>query len=120
MSFSAQLIEELKTRKGFTKDAEVVVVLPKVTKGILSEIKTGKRHLTEEQALWIASECQLNAAMVLVELAAETSRSEDAKTVWSNLAKKIKAAASTAIVAAFLMVSAVPAPNPPQRIRNIP
>lgn len=120
MNFSNQLIDKYKEVCGAKSDAATAANVPNMTRMNLSAIRKGERHLTEEQALWIANECQLDSAMVLVELAAETSRSESAKDVWARLAKKLKAAASTAIVAAFLMVLAVPAPNPPQRIRNIP
>jgi precorrin-2 methylase len=119
MSFSAQLIEELKTRKGFTKDSEVVVVLPKVTKGILSEIKNGKRNLTEEQAIWIAEECNLDLQWVLVNHAEETAKSDKAKAVWHNIAKKIAKAASALGIVGFLLVSQVSGQFPPQRTRSI-
>lgn len=120
MNYSAELIETLKEKMQFTRDAEVVQVLPNITKGSLSEVKSGKRHLTEEQALWIAQQCALDAAQVLVELAAERSKSTTAQAVWSSLAKKLKAAASAAVVATILILSAASAVNPPQRIRNVP
>ena len=119
MNYSGQLIETLKEKMSFSKDAEVVQVLPNITKGSLSEIKSGKRHLTEEQALWIAQQCALDAAHVLVELAAERSKSSTAQAVWSELAKKLKAAASAAVVVAILVFSAVSAANHPLRLKRI-
>lgn len=119
MNYSAELIETLKEKMQFTRDAEVVQVLPNITKGSLSEVKSGKRHLTEEQALWIAQQCALDAAQVLVELAAERSKSNTAKAVWSNLAKKLKAAASAAVVATILILSAASAVNHPLRLKRI-
>lgn len=119
MNFSAELIEKLKTEKAYKKDLDVVEVLPNMTKGNLSQVKSGIRHLTEEQALWIAEQCALDAAQVLVELAAERSKSSSAQAVWSELAKKIKAAASAAVVVAILAFSATSAVNPTLRRKRI-
>lgn len=120
MSFSNQLIDQYKSKFGIATDAEAAELIPEMNKGNLSKIRKGieGRHLNEMQALWIAQQCALDAAQVLVELAAERSKSESAKTVWTQLAKKLKATASAAAVAIFLMVSAASVPIPPQRIRN--
>ncbi len=119
MNYSSYLIDLFKEKNSLKNDSEAAELIG-LRKQNVSEIRKGDRHLTEEQAVWVAQQCALDCALVLVELAAERSKSDTAKTVWAQLAKKLRAAASTAIVAAFLMVSAVPAPNPPQRIRNIP
>lgn len=119
MSYSATLIETLKKTKGFAKDADVVAVLPKMTKGNLSSVKSGQRHLTEEQALWIAQQCQLDAGLVLVELAAECAKTETAQTAWHNLAKKLKAATSAIVLTGLLLFSHVSGHFPHQR-RYIP
>ena len=119
MNYSAELIEKLKKHKSFDKDSMVVEVLPKTSKGTLSEIKNGKRHLTEEQALWIAEQCKLDAKLVLVELAEECAKCEAAKTVWHSLAKKMKAATSVMALASLLLISGVSGQFSPQR-RIIP
>lgn len=103
--FSAELLMELKKTKGYDKDAELLEVLPKSTRSIISEIKSGKRHLTEEQALYIAHECNLNVQWVLVQLAEETAKSEEAKTAWANLAKKISRSATAALLAVIVIFS---------------
>lgn len=120
MNFSNELIDKYKETTGAKSDAAAAADVPHMTRMNLSAIRKGERHLTEEQALWLAQQCQLDAAQVLVELAAERSKSTTAQAVWTSLAKKLKAAASAAVVAIFLMVSAASAVNPPQRIRNVP
>ena len=106
MNFSNELIEELKKCKGIKTDAEVAEMLPHMNKGNLSKIKKGDgRNLTEEQALFIANECNLNAQWVLVQLAEETAKSEQAKKVWSNLAKKISRSATAAALALMVIFS---------------
>lgn len=101
--FSWQLLQELKQAKGFDKDFELAEILPKATRGIVSEIKKGKRHLTEEQALYIAHECNLNIQWVLVQLAEELAKSEEAKKAWSNLAKKLSKSVTTAALALIVV-----------------
>lgn len=101
--FSVELIEELKKAKGFAKDVQAAELIPNLTRANLSHIKSGTRNLTEEQALFIATECGLNPQWVLVQLAEEKSRSDEAKAIWSHLAKKL----SRTVTAAALAVSLV-------------
>ncbi|MGY5797223.1 DUF3693 domain-containing protein [Rheinheimera faecalis] len=108
MNFSAELLEQAKVILKLGKDAELVELLPKMTKGNLSQIKNGARPLTEEQALTVAKACNLNPEWVLVNLAAETSKSEACKPIWSNLAKKLSKAALVFVVAGLLNSGLVP------------
>ena len=107
MNFSNELIEEFKKAKGIKTDAEVAQMLPHMNKGNLSKIKKGDgRNLTEEQALFIAEQCNINPEWVLVHLAEEVSRSEAAKEVWHNLGKTIaKARNYLAIFAVAIMLN---------------
>ena len=101
--FSYQLVEEFKKAKGITKDLEAAEMIAGLNSGNMSQVKSGKRHLTEEQALFIAHECNLCADWVLVHLAEEKAKSEEAKEVWHNLAKKL----TKSINAAILVLSLV-------------
>lgn len=101
--FSYELIQELKKKLGIEKDVEVAELMPAMNKGNLSSIKSGRRHLTEEQALFIANECGLNTEWVLVQLAEETAKSEEAKSAWHNLAKKLNKSVSAAILALIVV-----------------
>lgn len=105
MNFSNELIDELKKAKGIKTDAEVAELLPEMNKGNLSKIRKGteNRHLNEVQALFIANECDLNPEWVLVHLAEEVAKSEQAKEIWHNLAKKIKKSVSAAILALIVV-----------------
>jgi hypothetical protein len=101
--FSYQLVQELKKAKGLRTDLEASTLIAGLNSGNMSQIKSGKRHLTEEQALFIANECNLNPEWVLVHLAEEVSKYAEAKEVWSNLAKKIKKSVSAAILALIVV-----------------
>lgn len=105
--FSVELIEELKKAKGFAKDVQAAELIPNLTRANLSHIKSGSRHLTEEQALFICSECGLNPEWALVQLAEEKARSEEVKAVWSHLAKKLSRTVTAAALAASLIFCGV-------------
>lgn len=119
MNFSNTLIDGVKKTKGIGTDSEVAELLPNMNKGNLSKIRKGERHLTEEQALWIATQCKLDAALVLVELAAECAKTTTAQTVWHDLAKKLRATAKVLVVATILVISGASGHFSP-KIRNIP
>ncbi len=120
MKFSATLIETLKKEINASKDAELVELIPHMTKGNLSQVKSGDRKLTEEQALYIAEVCSLDVALVLVELAAESAKSEKAQSAWNELAKKLKAASNALFLAALLSISGTSGLNQSQRIKYSP
>ncbi|MDR6982884.1 phage gp37-like protein [Rheinheimera pacifica] len=101
--FSYQLVQELKKAKGLRTDLEASTLIAGLNSGNMSQIKSGKRHLTEEQALFIAHECNLNPEWVLVSLAEEVSRSDEAKEVWHQFAKKL----NKSVLAAILAVTVV-------------
>ncbi|MEN3159602.1 DUF3693 domain-containing protein [Alkalimonas sp. NCh-2] len=101
--FSYELIEEFKKAKGLDKDIRAAEEIPAMTRANLSQIKAGKRHLTEEQALFIAEEAGLCKDWVLVHLAEETAKSEEAKQVWHDFGKKLNKSVTAAILALFVV-----------------
>ena len=103
--FSYEMLMELKKLKGFDKDYELANILPKATRSVISEIKSGKRHLTEEQAVFIATECKIDIQWMLVQLAEETAKTEAAKKAWYNLAKKLSKSVTAAALALIVIFS---------------
>ncbi|WP_337843149.1 DUF3693 domain-containing protein [Rheinheimera sp.] len=89
MNYSYELVQEYKKVAGIGSDTVASKAIPKLSQGRLSDIKSGKHWLTEEQAVWIAEQCQLNIQEVLVRLSAETAKTEQGKTAWAELAKKL-------------------------------
>lgn len=120
MNFSYSLVEQLKIKLNLKSDLQVCEVIPKTTSGNLSQVKSGKRHLTEDQALWIAEQCGLNLDWVLVNLAEETAKSDKAKSVWHKLAKKMVKAVSAVGILTILMLSQGSGQSPSQRFKYIP
>lgn len=107
MNLSNKLIDLLKEKFSLNSEKEAAELVPKLNKQNLSAIRKTERHLTEEQALWIAEQCSIDPKLVLVELAEECAKSETARNVWHELAKKMKAAASVMALTGLLLVSGV-------------
>ncbi len=120
MNFSNKLIDQYKEFVKAKSDAAASADLPHMTRMNLSAIRKGERHLTEEQAIYIAEKCNLDCALALVELAAECAKTQKAQSAWNELAKKLKAAAISLVVAAILSVSGVSGVNQNKRIKYSP
>ncbi|TLX51786.1 hypothetical protein CWC31_04140 [Pseudoalteromonas ruthenica] len=103
MNYSYKLVELYKEAKGYSQDKQAAMDIPKANNGIIAALKAGRRHLTAEQALFIASEVGLNQEEVIINLGIEKSKSEEEKSVYESLAKKIKAAGHSA---AMLLLAA--------------
>jgi hypothetical protein len=106
-NYSYELIEIFKTKKGLTKNRDAISLIDGMNEGNLSNIKAGKRHLTQEQGLFIAEQCGLDIGEVLVKLDMERSNSTVVKEALSNLLKRI----ATAVAAISLMIGLMGSPN---------
>lgn len=105
MNFSYELIQEYKKVAGLNSDYEACKVIPKITSGNLSQIKSGMRALTEEQTVWICSQCEMDLETALVKIAIDTAKTKEAKSAWSNLAKKLAANGLALVLIGFLSIS---------------
>lgn len=102
MNYSYELIEKYKVFKGYTQDKQVVSDIESVTKGSLSDIKKGKRHLTANQCIFICKEMDIDFKPELIQLAIERSKTKEESSAWEEVAKKI----SAACVAGLLLLTA--------------
>lgn len=107
-NYSYELIEIFKNKKGLTKNRDVITLIDGMNEGNLSNIKAGKRHLTQEQGLFIAEQCGLDIGEVLVKLDMERSNSTIVKEALSNLLKRI----ATAVAAISLTMGLMGNPAP--------
>lgn len=107
-NFSWQLIEQFKIAIGAKSDRQAGLQIEKMTDGNLGQIKKGERHLTPEQAMFIAERCGLDIGEVLVRLDMEKSKSPAVK---AELAKVLKRLAG-AFAAMALVVSLAMIPSP--------
>lgn len=114
--FSYELIEKYKVFKGYTQDKQVVADLDAVTKGSLSQIKRGERHLTANQCIFLCKEMDMDFKPALIELAKEKSKTKEEKAAWEEVAKKISAACVAGLL--FLTASITQVQGPLKRIRH--
>ncbi len=99
-NYSWQLIEQFKISIDAKSDRQAGLQIEKMTDGNLGQIKKGERHLTPEQAMFIAERCGLDIGEVLVRLDMEKSKSPAVK---AELAKVLKRLAGVFAAVALIM-----------------
>lgn len=104
-SYSYELIEIFKKRKGITKNRDVLELIKGMSEGNLSNIKAGRRHLTQEQGLFIAEQCGLDIGEVLVKLDMERNKNPVVQEALSNLLKRIATAVAVVSLSLSLMIA---------------
>ena len=107
MNFSYQLIEKYKAFKGYSQDKQVIVDMPNINSGNMTQIKKGDRHLTANQVIFLAEEIGMDVKEALLQLALEKSKSKEESKIWTDVIKKI----SAACVAISLCVGLAAEPN---------
>jgi plasmid maintenance system antidote protein VapI len=81
------LIDAYKSSKNYEQDKQIAHDLG-ISRQKLSDIRQGRRYLTENEALFLAEEVGADKEMVLVYLAADKAKTYEAQTLWNNIAKK--------------------------------
>lgn len=103
-NYSYWLIEQYKVKSGIDKNREAAETLG-LHEGNLSAIKSGKRHLTPEQALFIAEQCGLDIGEVLVKLDMEKTKSPAVKEALGKVLKRIAGAVAAIALITGLMTT---------------
>lgn len=104
-NYSWWLIEQLKLKMGVSSDRKAGLTLEKMNDGNLGQVKSGKRHLTPEQALYIAEQCNLDVGEVLVRLDMEKTKSEAVRSALSHVLKRIAGAVACISLTMALMMT---------------
>ncbi|WP_019277816.1 DUF3693 domain-containing protein [Vibrio coralliilyticus] len=84
-----ELLDAYKSVKNYVQDKQVAHDLH-ISVQKLSGIRKGERYLTEDEALFIADEVGADKETVLVYLAADKAKSDEARRAWASIAKKFK------------------------------
>lgn len=82
-----ELLDAYKEQKRYVQDKQIAHDL-NISVQKLSDIRKGRRYLTENEALFLANAIDADKEMVLVYLAADKAKSYEAQTLWANIAKK--------------------------------
>jgi len=102
MNYERTIIEKYKDKLGYKQDKQVIADLG-ISKSHFSEIKSGNRHLTDEQIVILCNNAGFNTVEELAKSHFETAKSPKVKQAWSELVKKISATAASLIVALALV-----------------
>lgn len=104
--YSKELIETYMSRKNYTQQKQMAADM-KISQAYLSDIYTGKRHFTEESAIWIATECGLQHKEVLMKLAASKAKTAEAQSIWAEVVKTYCTGHEAAAGAGLAMMAAL-------------
>lgn len=109
MNFSSNLIDEYKKLDGGKSDKIIAQEVPSMTIGNVSQVRTGLRNLTPEQAMYIAERCGLDIGEVLVRLDMEKAKSPAVKAEFEKILKRL--AGAFAAVALIVSLAMTPSPS---------
>lgn len=104
-NYSYWLIEQYKERCGFKTNRDAAESIEGLNEANLSSIKSGKRHLTPEQALFIAERCGLDIGEVLVKLDMEKAKSPAVREALGSVLKRIAGAVAAIALITGLMTT---------------
>lgn len=104
-NYSYWLIEQFKAKTGLTKNRDAAEKIVGMNEGNLANIKAGKRHLSPEQALFIAEQCNLDIGEVLVKLDMEKAKSPAVREALGSVLKRIAGAVAAIALIAGLMTT---------------
>lgn len=85
--FAIELIQTYMRVKNYTLDKQAAVDLG-FDRSMISKIRTGAKKLPEKSAIYIATECNLDLAEVLIRLQEEKATDVTEKAAWSSILKK--------------------------------
>jgi hypothetical protein len=108
-NYSYWLIEKYKQTCGFKTNRDAAESIDGMNEANLSSIKSGKRHLTPEQALFIAEKSGLDIGEVLVKLDMEKAKSPAVREALGSVLKRI--AGAVAAIALIVGLMTTPANN---------
>ncbi|MFB9136831.1 DUF3693 domain-containing protein [Vibrio olivae] len=96
-----KLLDAYKEQKSYIQDKQIAHDLGVSTQK-LSDIRNGRRYLTESEALFLAKEVGEDTETALVFLAADKAKSFEAQEAWKNITKKFERLGLSRISAAYV------------------
>lgn len=108
--YQEQILDAYKSAKNYIQDKQIAHDLGISTQKI-SKIRNGERHLTENEALFLAEHIGMPEEEVLVYLAADRSKDHRAQRAWESIAKKFNGQGLRAISMASAGLALVVTPE---------
>lgn len=101
--YAYELIKTYMSYKNYVQDKQAAIDL-EISAALIAQIKKGIRTMPEKSAIYIATECNLDLAEVLIKLQEEKATDATEKAAWSAVLKKY----NHGIIQAITMVCAMP------------
>ena len=103
--YSKTLLDEFLKVKKFTQYKQAAAELGFST-AYIAKINTGREEFTEETAIYIAVECELDPKEVIMKLAEARAKTPQAKSVWASVLKEYCTGAEAAACAGLALIMA--------------
>lgn len=104
--YSKELLELYMSVKNYTQQKQVAADL-KISKSYISQLWLGQVQLTDEMGIFIAIECELDPAEVVLKLAEARAKTPQTKNAWAEAVKRYCAGAEAAVCAGLGVFAAL-------------
>lgn len=86
--YQTKLLDSYKNAKNYVQDKQIAADLG-IPKQRISEYRTGKRYMSDTQAIFLAQECNIDVKEALVYIHADRTQNSSVKAIWDEIAKKL-------------------------------
>jgi len=86
--YQTKLLDSYKSAKNYIQDKQIAADLG-VQKSRISEFRSGKRYMSDIQAVFLAQECRIDEKEALIGVHADRTQNSHIKQLWDEIAKKL-------------------------------
>lgn len=86
--YQTKLLDSYKSVKNYIQDKQIAADLG-VAKSRISEMRSGKRYMSDIQAIYLAKECNIDEKEALIGVHADRTQNAEIKSIWNEIAKKL-------------------------------
>lgn len=86
--YQNKLLDAYKTAKNYIQDKQIAADLG-LPKQRISEMRSGKRYLSDTEAVFLAQECNIDEKEALIGIHADRTHNSSIKAIWEEIAKKV-------------------------------
>ena len=104
--YSKELIQVYLEKKNYTQHKQVAADL-QISKGYMSDLWREKVQMTDEQGIFMAIECGLDPAEVLLKLAQARAKTPQEQSIWASAVKRYCVGAEAAACAGLAVLAAI-------------
>ncbi|WP_299013256.1 DUF3693 domain-containing protein [uncultured Photobacterium sp.] len=86
--YQTKLLDSYKSAKNYIQDKQIAADLG-LPKSRISEMRKGKRYLSDNEAVFLAQECNIDEKEALIGVHADRTQDSSIKAIWEEIAKKL-------------------------------